>query len=356
MLRKVLPGFLILFVAVAASRSGFAGDPGKEPYTSAVDPERSGPALFRLSNAELDRDERRRLQAIRGEPSAVRVWPVEIDTECLTTSIGPVRCAIPGHPFIAWQTENTKRSEGDDGFSWRGAVASQLDVLSLEVAGDVYAEAFSPRYQFRISPLGEGLHAIQWRDPSYQRRARRQDSGVLFDKASKFEETNDEVIAPLNPVAPYRWPVKPRNLFASESIKSDTLSGGLRERYDSMNGRKDTERVDIVRINEEALTADTQWLTILSPAGAAVSAFRMESYPNRKRPDRFTWTGALVISESSQLDLVVNGPFCNGTLQYANLKHEIRPISERLHALIQVDQAKYPPDESENFPSGALED
>lgn len=75
----------------------------------------------------------------------------------------------------------------------------------------------------------------------------------------------------------------------------------------------------------------------------------------KRGPDDISWSGALQ-NQFGSAGLVLTKKGITGTIRTVSATYWFEPISGGLHALIRVDQSKFPPQHSSEYPSGALID
>jgi hypothetical protein len=117
-----------------------------------------------------------------------------------------------------------------------------------------------------------------------------------------------------------------------------------RQMLTTLEKQKTTKSMRLVNINLDSLKEPT--VTLGLRAGLTVQAAR-KNMEKRSETD-FTWYGTL--SEvPGAATLVVRDGAITGTVRSDKELFRIRPVGSGLHALIEVDQSKFPPDDPPSF-------
>lgn len=117
-----------------------------------------------------------------------------------------------------------------------------------------------------------------------------------------------------------------------------------RQMLTTLEKQKTTKSVRLVNINLDSLKEPT--VTLGLRAGLTVQAAKKDM--EKRSETDFTWYGTL--SEvPGAATLVVRDGNITGTVRSDKELFKIRPVGSGLHALIEVDQSKFPPDDPPSF-------
>ncbi|MGQ5523932.1 M12 family metallo-peptidase [Chitinimonas sp. PSY-7] len=113
---------------------------------------------------------------------------------------------------------------------------------------------------------------------------------------------------------------------------------------DQIKARKTTKQFTVVRINLDAIKQSKQLDFTLQ--GQASSATRQSM--TRRSEDDFSWRGQLADQPGDAM-LAVYGEAVEGTIRRGNQLFRIESLGNGMHALIEVDESQFPPDEPPSF-------
>src|ERR1700730_18044370 len=108
--------------------------------------------------------------------------------------------------------------------------------------------------------------------------------------------------------------------------------------------RPTSQSMDLVRVNVDALRGDTTRLSIPNTPALTLSK-RSEDI---RSPNDFTWYGTLS-GVPGQATLVVHDGNITGSIQDQGTLYRIEPVGNGVHALIKVDQGRFPPEHPPSF-------
>jgi len=113
---------------------------------------------------------------------------------------------------------------------------------------------------------------------------------------------------------------------------------------DRIRQRPTTQSVDLVEVNVNALRGDATRLSVPNSTSITLSRSKVDV----QSPSDFTWYGTLS-GVPGQATLVVRGGNITGTTQDQGTLYRIEPVGNGVHALIRVDQGRFPPDHPPSF-------
>jgi hypothetical protein len=116
------------------------------------------------------------------------------------------------------------------------------------------------------------------------------------------------------------------------------------EAIERLRQRPTTQSLDLVQANVNALRGDT---TQLSIPNSPLRTLSKRSEDIRSASD-FTWHGTLS-DVPGQATLVVHDGNITGSIQDQGTLYRIEPIGNGVHALIKVDQGRFPPEHPPSF-------
>lgn len=105
-----------------------------------------------------------------------------------------------------------------------------------------------------------------------------------------------------------------------------------------------TASVELIRINIDALRGAT--ISMALPGAGQVQASRQDLVTTNEL--NFTWIGALADNAGDAI-LVVHDGNVTGSIRDRGDLYRVAPIGEGVHALIKVDQSKFPPEHPSSF-------
>jgi hypothetical protein len=129
-----------------------------------------------------------------------------------------------------------------------------------------------------------------------------------------------------------------RELFAP--VPNNRPSGDQSRRIEQLRKQPTTKDVQLVHINVAALEADKTTLTV---PGRKTLNFNRVSI-EKTNQQNFIWHGR-VPELPGTATLVVHDGNITGTIQNGAELYHIEPVGEGVHAVIQIDQSKFPPEE-----------
>jgi hypothetical protein len=314
---------------------------------------------LRRDSLKLSEPQKKRLAAIKTEATAAEVRNVRLNFDALSQS-GPMAVACFRHSFSVWKTQ-TKTLEGRT-YNWRGVITSARDFVSLEIEGDVvHGTIRSDTFLYHIEPLDEGLHALTKVKPPVAREHPREfPSGAQIDPEREAATDPPRTKSQAGGKQLFKRVTRPVDkspmLFKPEIVKTDQLDAVLRKKLDAIRSRKETQHVQVLRLDAGALSAKTEKLILNLGQELRLVAFRTEVVGPARRGESYTWLGKVVLEPNNVLDLVVRDGMCNGTLRYGREMFEIRALGKDTHVLIRFDRSKLPKEHPKEFPSGAQND
>jgi hypothetical protein len=116
------------------------------------------------------------------------------------------------------------------------------------------------------------------------------------------------------------------------------------QRIDQIRRRPTTASTELVRVNVDALRGDSTRLSI--PNGPTLT-FSKRGMDVRTDND-FTWSGSLAGVPGQGILVVRNGQI-TGSVQADGALYRIEPLGGTLHALIRVDENRFPPEHPPSF-------
>jgi len=116
------------------------------------------------------------------------------------------------------------------------------------------------------------------------------------------------------------------------------------QRVDQIRRRPSTASVDLVRVNPDALRADSTRLSIPNGQALLLSRRSLDVTGN----NNFTWSGSIT-GTLGQGTFVVRDGRITGSIQADGTLYRIEPVTGDVHALIRVDQNRFPPEEPPSF-------
>jgi hypothetical protein len=116
------------------------------------------------------------------------------------------------------------------------------------------------------------------------------------------------------------------------------------QRVDQIKQRPTTASVTLVRVDADALKGDS---TRMSLPEARTLNFSKSHIETRSAND-FTWFGALS-GVPGQATFVVHDGNITGTIRDGGNLYRVEPVGNGVHALIKLDESRFPPDEPPTF-------
>lgn len=116
------------------------------------------------------------------------------------------------------------------------------------------------------------------------------------------------------------------------------------QRINQLRQQPTTKTLDLVRINVAALNADQAKLTLSTTRALTFSKKSIE----KKSETNFIWEGTLPNGPGTATIVVREGNATGAIRDNLDL-YRIEPIGGGVHALIRIDQSKFPPDEPPSF-------
>jgi hypothetical protein len=113
---------------------------------------------------------------------------------------------------------------------------------------------------------------------------------------------------------------------------------------DRIKQRPTTTSVTLVRVDVNALKAERTLMPLSETKTLDFSKSKIES----RGPNDFTWTGVLS-GVPGNATLVVHDGNITGTIRDAGNLYRIEPVGNGIHALIKVDESRFPPEEPPTF-------
>jgi peptidyl-Asp metalloendopeptidase len=125
---------------------------------------------------------------------------------------------------------------------------------------------------------------------------------------------------------------------------SKDMSPVQRQRIDQIKQRPTMASMTMVRVDANALKGDS---TRMSLPGAKALNFSKSNIEIRSAND-FTWFGALSGVPGKAMFVVHDGNV-TGTMRDDGNLYRVEPVGNGVHALIKVDESRFPPDEPPTF-------
>jgi peptidyl-Asp metalloendopeptidase len=145
-------------------------------------------------------------------------------------------------------------------------------------------------------------------------------------------------------VANHAQAQEPLQLFTQVSNQFDETPLQA-QRLKLINDLPTTKSVQLIRINQNALT--TSDLAVSLPGVGSLSLERTGGEASDVR--NFTWTGVLREEQAGGTTMVSRNGEITGSISTPMGLYRITPLGGGMHALVQVDSAKFPRDEPESF-------
>jgi peptidyl-Asp metalloendopeptidase len=136
---------------------------------------------------------------------------------------------------------------------------------------------------------------------------------------------------------------QPRELFTPVPA---TLSAdpAQTERIDQVRQRPTTQSLTLVQIDVDALRGNNVQMTLPGAGTLTMSGRTMEQRDARD----FTWVGGLP-GVPGQATLVIHNGDVTGTINDGANLYRVEPVGRGVHALIKVDQSRFPPEHPPSF-------
>lgn len=116
------------------------------------------------------------------------------------------------------------------------------------------------------------------------------------------------------------------------------------QRIDQIKQRPTTASVTLVRVDANAIKGDSTRMTL---PGAKTLNFSKSNIEIRSAND-FTWFGALS-GVPGKATFVVHDGNITGTIRDDGNLYRVEPVGTGVHALIKVDESRFPPEEPPTF-------
>jgi peptidyl-Asp metalloendopeptidase len=116
------------------------------------------------------------------------------------------------------------------------------------------------------------------------------------------------------------------------------------QRIDQIRSRPTTASTELVDINIDALRGDSTRVSIPNGQTLTLSRRNMEV----RTANDFTWSGSLS-GGPGQATFVVHDGRVTGSVQAGGALYRIEPVGGSVHALIKVDERRFPPDHPPSF-------
>ena len=136
------------------------------------------------------------------------------------------------------------------------------------------------------------------------------------------------------------------DLFTPLLTNQLEISPAQTQRINLKKQRPTTESVTLVRVDADTLKSDSIRTSL--PGGAKTLSFSKSNIEMRSVND-FTWFGALSGVPGKAIFVVHDGDI-TGTIRDDSNLYRVEPVGNGVHALIKVDQSRFPPDEPPTFP------
>ena len=130
------------------------------------------------------------------------------------------------------------------------------------------------------------------------------------------------------------------DLFIPLPTNQRQMSPAQTQRINQINQRPTTESVTLVRVDADTLKSDSIRTSL--PGGAKTLSFSKSNIEMRSVND-FTWFGTLSGVPGNAIFVVHDGDI-TGTIRDDSNLYSVEPVGNGVHALIKVDQSRFPPD------------
>ncbi|WP_164712231.1 PAN domain-containing protein [Methylobacterium currus] len=113
---------------------------------------------------------------------------------------------------------------------------------------------------------------------------------------------------------------------------------------EKLRQRATTQSLDLVRVDINALRNDSLQVSVPNAASFKIDKRNEET----RSPGDFTWYGTLS-GVPGQATLIVHGDNITGSIQDQGTLYRIEPVGNGVHALIKVDEKRFPPEHPPSF-------
>ncbi len=134
------------------------------------------------------------------------------------------------------------------------------------------------------------------------------------------------------------------NLFQQVGVGVAATSADQTQKLDNIQNEPTTKGVRVVRIDVDALRKPTVRLNLASDKSILVTKATTEP----RDDNNFDWFGELPDVPGNAV-LAVHGDNVTGSVNTGTSLYSIRPLGNGLHAVIEVDQTKFPEDHPPEF-------
>ena len=123
------------------------------------------------------------------------------------------------------------------------------------------------------------------------------------------------------------------------------------QRIDQIKLRPTTATVTMVRIDTNALSGSSTRMSLPNVKPLNFNKINVET----RNPTNFTWFGTLT-NVPGQATLVVHDGNITGTIRDGSNLYRIEPVGNGIHAVIKVDESRFPPDHPPSFKNTEKQD
>jgi hypothetical protein len=141
------------------------------------------------------------------------------------------------------------------------------------------------------------------------------------------------------------------NLFLPipDSAAAD-LPKASQDRLSILKGRKTTKDLKLYNVNPAALSGDTTTMALGDAPPVVASMRSFEADP--KNPKNFIWSGTLQ-EVPGDATFVVRDNKITGTIRNGEDLYRVESLGTNIHAIVEVDSSKFPPEEPPPKPAKA---
>lgn len=143
-----------------------------------------------------------------------------------------------------------------------------------------------------------------------------------------------------------------RQIFTEQAVSAD-LSPNQSRMIQKLRGKPTTAQFRTVRLQAAQFTVDNLESAVADKQPLILNLFDGKGYEAvgheiRRRKDGFTWYGVLP-DAGGRATLVVRGDNITGTINVGREKYSITPLGGGVHAIVEVDQTKFPDEHPPQF-------
>lgn len=139
------------------------------------------------------------------------------------------------------------------------------------------------------------------------------------------------------------------NFIVEVSENELSLTDKAKETFLSIQQKPMVMRAHLVKVSLELLNKDTISLNLFNN----VHVTAQKTQVIKQSFGTITWVG-YVDNEHNAVIITQQGNEVTGSVWLNNIYYSIRPLEDGIHVILEIDQSKFPPDESEGFEEGLL--